>query len=352
MKHAEAARILDLADAPLRRSTPAVTLGLAILTIAGIFWFAAHEVSARGSLHSAHQAGSLSRSTEFGRKTTAMESDKMKKLISIGVVSTAISASAMAQNAVQWRVEDGGNGHWYAVTNESLVYPQLRAACESKGGHLVTLTTEAEWSWVKARFAPASTGRFAGGYQDHSDPQYAEPNGGWRWVTGEPFILNLNYMGSLNYMGFDDCPGGSVGLCGCGPAGAQDVLCFTTCCNNRLDDIGDGIVQNCDSWARDGVIEWSADCNNDGIVDYGQIRAGEYEDLNANNIPDCCEYSTPCDCDADIIQDNAINGVDLAAIMNAWGTDGGKIPRCDVDGSGIVDGSDLTIVLDAWGPCP
>ena len=38
--------------------------------------------------------------------------------------------------------------------------------------------------------------------------------------------------------------------------------------------------------------------------------------------------------------------------MNAWGTDGGKIPRCDVDGSGIVDGSDLTIVLDAWGPCP
>ena len=111
-------------------------------------------------------------------------------------------------------------------------------------------------------------------------------------------------------------------------------------------------MQNCDSWARDGVIEYSADCNNDGIVDYGQIRAGEYADVNANNIPDCCEYSTPCDCAADIIQDNAINGVDLAAIMNAWGTNGGKIPRCDVDGSGIVDGSDLTIVLDAWGPCP
>ena len=42
------------------------------------------------------------------------------------------------------------------------------------------------------------------------------------------------------------------------------------------------------------IIEWSADCNSDGIVDYGQIRAGELEDANGNNIPDCCEQSTSC----------------------------------------------------------
>ena len=37
------------------------------------------------------------------------------------------------------------------------------------------------------------------------------------------------------------------------------------------------------------VIEWSADCNNDGFVDYGQIQNGTLVDLNENNIPDSCE---------------------------------------------------------------
>jgi hypothetical protein len=34
------------------------------------------------------------------------------------------------------------------------------------------------------------------------------------------------------------------------------------------------------------VLEWSADCNNDGIVDKGQILAGEFSDANNNGIPD------------------------------------------------------------------
>ena len=42
------------------------------------------------------------------------------------------------------------------------------------------------------------------------------------------------------------------------------------------------------------IIEWSADCNGDGIVDYGQILSGELADANANNIPDCCEQGTGC----------------------------------------------------------
>ena len=217
------------------------------------------------------------------------------------VSSFAISASAVAQTAVQWRVEDGGNGHWYAVTSESLVYPALRQACESRGGHLATLTTQAEWSWVKTHFpVPYPQGWFVGGYQDHSASDYSEPNGGWRWVTGEPFSIDLSYMGSTKIFGkmtepgFDDCPAGTIGYCGCGPDGAQDVLMIISCCNSKLDDIGDGIVQNCDSWARVGVIEWSADCNGDGIVDYGQIRAGDLTDTNANNVPDCCELGLQC----------------------------------------------------------
>ena len=40
-----------------------------------------------------------------------------------------------------------------------------------------------------------------------------------------------------------------------------------------------------------GLVEWSADCNADGIVDYGQIRSGQLSDDNANGIPDICETS-------------------------------------------------------------
>ena len=40
----------------------------------------------------------------------------MKSLngIAVAALITAVTApAAFAQEAVQWRVEDGGNGHWY-----------------------------------------------------------------------------------------------------------------------------------------------------------------------------------------------------------------------------------------------
>jgi len=63
--------------------------------------------------------------------------------------------------------------------------------------------------------------------------------------------------------------------------------------------------------------------------------------------------STNCDpCPADVDESGAVNGVDLAGLLNNWATSGGKQPRSDIDGSGIVDAEDLTYLLDAWGACP
>jgi hypothetical protein len=269
-----------------------------------------------------------------------------------------VPASGAFADAVEWRVQDGGNGHWYAVTSVALPFPGLRTVCEAQGGHLAALTTVTEWLWVKSNF-PAET--FVGGFQDHADPAYAEPNGGWKWVTGEPFVIDLSYMGSTNFVGamtepgFDDCPAGTIGYCGCGPAGAQDALFITGCCNKVLDDVGDGIVANCDSYARFGIIEWSADCNSNGVVDFGEIRAGLVPDTNGNNIPDACECGThpefPECCAGDVVLSGEVNGVDLAAVLGAWGTDGGKFPRADIDGNGVVDGADLAVVLSDWGVC-
>jgi hypothetical protein len=56
-------------------------------------------------------------------------------------------------------------------------------------------------------------------------------------------------------------------------------------------------------------------------------------------------------CPADIVLDHFVGGSDLAALLTAWGTSGGDVPRADTNGDGIVDGSDLATVLGAWGPC-
>ena len=45
------------------------------------------------------------------------------------------------------------------------------------------------------------------------------------------------------------------------------------------------------SYSANRLILASADCNNDGVVDYGQILAGQLSDDNANWIPDICETS-------------------------------------------------------------
>ena len=100
------------------------------------------------------------------------------------------------------------------------------------------------------------------------------------------------------------------------------------------------------------IIEWSADCNNDGIVDFGQIRAGELDDANGNNIPDCCEGGASCNCPGDVIPDGVVDGVDLAAVLGQWGSAGDKSFSADANGDGTVDAGDLSIVLNGWGACP
>ncbi len=61
--------------------------------------------------------------------------------------------------------------------------------------------------------------------------------------------------------------------------------------------------------------------------------------------------SEVCDCIADITLDGVVNGIDLAALLSAWGSDGGLTPRADCNRDGLVDGADLGIVLGGWGTC-
>jgi hypothetical protein len=104
-------------------------------------------------------------------------------------------------------------------------------------------------------------------------------------------------------------------------------------------------------WMCPIIIEWSADCNGDGIVDYGQIADGTLADADGNGVPDCCDEGVNCfPCPADFLHDDGDVGVDeLLFIIGAWGTDNAI---ADLNGDGIVNVTDVLALLEAWGPCP
>jgi hypothetical protein len=84
-----------------------------------------------------------------------------------------------------------GNGHWYTVVTDAKTWGEAKSTAErmvhqSMLGHLATLTSDDERAWVAANVDfQGETHLWLGGYQD---PEGAEPDGGWRWVTGEPWV--------------------------------------------------------------------------------------------------------------------------------------------------------------------
>ena len=258
----------------------------------------------------------------------------MRGSVVAGVLSAGLVAgSALAQDAVQWRVEDGGNGHWYKWTDWGAFATVASAQKEAaqRGAYLATLTSAAEELFVQGSARPGSCED-----QPHSEALIGifqpdgsvEPLGGWRWVTGEEISYSNWRSGEPSDSGgIEDF--GFLNLTGGWNDGGASLGC-----------------------SHAAIFEWSADCNSDGIVDYGQIRAGELDDANANNIPDCCEQGVSCDCPADIDGSGGVNAIDLAIVIGYWGTDGGKdYPQADIDGSGEIDGADLATLLGSWGAC-
>jgi len=180
---------------------------------------------------------------------------------------------AQAGDAVQWRVEDGGNGHWYQLRTGQYWWPEARALAQGVGGDLAALETSSERLWCRVRFAGNV---LLGGFQQQPA---SHPNDNWVWVTGLTIDAPL---------GCDDSP------CGCcpGETGDQDFIHFGGGLTDILGDVGVNPQQCAD--LMPALVEWSADCNADGIVDYGQCHDGTLPDYNENNIPDCCDQGVQC----------------------------------------------------------
>jgi hypothetical protein len=259
-------------------------------------------------------------------------------------LATAMAAgtAASAQDAVQWRVEDGGNGHWYAgvIVTGGVSWPAARVLAESVAGHLATPMTGSENEWIFANIAntpdlfPNQYGPWIGVFQDLSSLRYSEPAGGWYYVTGEAVSSGFWSPGEPNDAGrehFAHYGGWNIG------SGWNDLA-----------ESGQGSAT---VYVRGYVVEFSADCNGDGIVDYGQILDGALIDENNNGIPDCCEFGFSClPCPADLNNDGIVNGADISVLLGFWGLNGNPVDA-DITGDGLVDGADLAMLLSSWGKC-
>jgi hypothetical protein len=230
-------------------------------------------------------------------------------------------ACVVGNYPVQWRTEDGGNGHWYRRVNpnSNLTWTQAETLCELIGAHLATVPAASESAFVHLIVGQSEV--YLGGLQP---PNSCEPNCEWQWLTGEPWSYTNWNPGEPNNSNAE-----------------QNFL--RTYPNGSWDDVQDGYA-----FPFAIAAEWDADCNSDGVVDYGQILAGQLADANTNGIPDICEGPT-CR-DADLFRNGVINGADLGILLSQWGpAPAGTVS--DINRDGQVNGADLGYLLNAWGPC-
>jgi hypothetical protein len=185
-------------------------------------------------------------------------------------------------------------------------------------------------------------GPWLGGYQP---PNSSEPAGNWTWISGEPWGWTKWWTGSNEpnngCSGHEDYLVMLTQAPESGPSGWWNDAAYPDACGGPS--------------PKSSVIEWSADCNNDGIVDYGQILTGQLSDTNTDGIPDVCQCTTypslPACCPGDFDHDATVGGADIGLLLSNWGPCGSACPY-DLNEDNKVNGGDLGLMLAFWGPCP
>lgn len=256
----------------------------------------------------------------------------MKSIQVAAMVALVPFASAHAQQAVQWRVQDGGNGHWYQLSLAMLPWADAQQAAVLRGGHLATVTSGPENTFANGLCLPALSGQptpasvWLGGFANSGS---CSNPGGYLWVTGEPWGYTNWHPVEPNYS-------------------FECRLSFRPGYGDRWNNF---TAESACAY----LLEWSADCNSDGAVDFGQILIGQLPDTNSNGIPDGCECASspglPACCIGNLNGDGAVDGADLGILLNLWGTCPAPCPA-DLNRDGLVDGADLGALLAGWGPCP
>jgi len=117
----------------------------------------------------------------------------MCSVVLIGFVSSQVQSAPIL---------NPNNGHWYEeVLSRVTTWEQARDLAEQReylgfSGHLVTITSAEEQSWLNSNLTQAIRNRgYIGAFQLPGSP---EPNGGWQWVTGEEWDYEFWAPGEPN----------------------------------------------------------------------------------------------------------------------------------------------------------
>lgn len=105
----------------------------------------------------------------------------------------------------QWRVEDGGNDHYYDIVVTPLqTWWASKAQAEGMGGYLASIRSAEENNWLWNTFNIGGTAAYwtsTGPWPGYDGPvfgAYRTPSNQWTWVSGEQWgWSNFNWsMGS------------------------------------------------------------------------------------------------------------------------------------------------------------
>jgi Ca2+-binding RTX toxin-like protein len=120
-------------------------------------------------------------------------------VLSIGILLCGIPSTSGAP------VFNPANGHYYDVIGDTnITWTAAKLAAETSNfqglqGHLATITSQEEQDFLVNAFGIDGLGpRWLGGYQDTTAPDYLEPAGGWKWITGEAWSYTNWLSGEPN----------------------------------------------------------------------------------------------------------------------------------------------------------
>jgi len=123
----------------------------------------------------------------------------MKKLLLTAACLSFMTSSAFAETSIPAEAVEFEGHHYCLIDDVSVKWDDAKKHCEKLGGHLATITSEAEENFLRDYVVENGTKNsyWLGGYVNKI--------GMWAWVTGEKFkYTNWGAGQPDNYLGKED----------------------------------------------------------------------------------------------------------------------------------------------------
>ena len=150
---------------------------------------------------------------------THQYADSGQYSVSVALSDDDGAAARLPRGLVQWRAADGGNDHYYLLTDGTLYWADAEAQATALGGHLVSILSAEESAFLVDHFTADLDAYtiFWTGFND------IEVEGDWRWTSGEPVdYTNWHYNEPNNFGGNQDNGTFNYHFRGDDPAGLWD----------------------------------------------------------------------------------------------------------------------------------